>query len=68
MIRREKSMQLSPRHLGRRRFSNTAAALVIVSLLLGSAGAMSVLTVDRFGAAPRPGTYVSEATSLSGLR
>lgn len=61
-------MQLSPRHLVRRRFSNTATALVIVSLLLGSVGAMSVLRADRAGAPPQPGTYVFETTGPHGLR
>ncbi|WP_147283723.1 hypothetical protein [Bosea caraganae] len=68
MIRHEKSMQLSPWNLVRRRFSNMAAALVIASLLLGSAGAMSVLTVDAFGPAAPHGPYLRDAESLRGLR
>ena len=47
MIRKEKPMHLSPRHMVQRRFSTTAAALAIVSLILGSAGALSALLVDR---------------------
>lgn len=64
MIRHEKSMQLSPRHLVRRRFSNTATALVIASLLLGSVGAMSVLMVERFGAERPSGMNLSDAAGL----
>lgn len=47
MIRKVKPMQLSPRHMVQRRFSTTAAALAIVSLLLGSAGAVSTLVVGQ---------------------
>lgn len=39
-------MQLSPRYLVQRRFSNTAAAMVVISLVVGSAGALSVLAVN----------------------
>ena len=47
MIRKEKPMYLSPRHMVQRRFSTTAAALAIVSLILGGAGVLSALLVDR---------------------
>lgn len=39
-------MQLSPRYLVRRRFSNTAAAMVVISLVVASAGALSVLAAN----------------------
>lgn len=68
MIRHEKSMQLSSRYQVQRRSSNTAAALVIVSLLLGSAGAMSALTVDARGPGLPPGYLLQDADGLRGLR
>ncbi|MGO4740043.1 hypothetical protein AB4099_26080 [Bosea sp. 2KB_26] len=40
-------MHLSPRHMVQRRFSTTAAALAIISLILGSAGVLSALLLDR---------------------
>lgn len=68
MIRHEKSMQLSSRYQVQRRSSNTAAALVIVSLLLGSAGAMSALTVDARDPGLPPGYLIQDAAGLRGLR
>ncbi|WP_439499040.1 hypothetical protein [Bosea sp. (in: a-proteobacteria)] len=46
VIREEKSMQIDPRNLSQRRFSTSAAALVIVALILGSVGAASVLATS----------------------
>lgn len=66
MIRHEKSMQLSSRYPVRRRFSSTAAALVIVSLLLGSAGAMSVLTADAYRPAPQQEHSLHDADGVRG--
>jgi hypothetical protein len=45
VIREEISMQIDPRNLSQRRFSSSAAALVIVALILGSVGAASVLAI-----------------------
>lgn len=46
VIREEKSMQIDPRNLSQRRFSTSAAALVIVALIVGSVGAASVLAAS----------------------
>jgi hypothetical protein len=66
MIRHEKSMQLSSGYLVQRRFSSAAAAMVVISLVIGSAGVLSVLASSPQDMAQRSWSELPPDAAVAG--